>query len=431
MNRSAIWSGCLFAALLAADGASAFAENLIVSADGSGRFRQISEAIEAANEGDTIVIAAGRYQVTQRLRLDKRDLKLAGVAGHRPVLMGPAGENAMFDIVASGVQLQDLILQGGFYGVKIEPEDDTPVRGVTIRNCTIASTAADAIKSYRADDLKIEYCEIGPTGLKQQDNAEGIDIIASVKVLIRGCVIEHTATNGIYLKGGTRDGLIERCLVRHTGHGGILLGQDTDTEYMRDQANFEAINCTAQNNIIVDTQTAGLGTYSGQNITMVNNTLLDTAKSGQASIWIVTNGREVPAEKVTLRNNIIAGSGVRPAMFIKDAAGLPDSDHNLFWGPKSVRIQREITADASLNRDWTLEQWREATGMDRHSRIAEPGVDLLRYRPTGTSAAIGAGQPVKTMVDDYYGKARAQWDIGAVAGMDAQAAAATLPARKR
>lgn len=429
MNRLAIWSGCLLAVVLAANARNSLAEILIVSSDGSGRFREISEAVGAANAGDTIVVAAGRYQITDPLRLDKRDLKVAGVAGHRPVLMGPAGENAMIDIVASGVQLQDLILQGGFYGVKIEPEGDMPVRQVTIRNCTITSTAADAIKSYRADDLKIEYCEIGPTGLQQHDNAEGIDIIASVKVLIRGCVIEHTATNGIYLKGGTRDGLVERCLVRHTGHGGILLGQDTDPEYMRDQVRFEAINCTAQNNIVVDTQTAGLGTYSGQNIALLNNTLLDTAKSGQASIWIVTNERQVPAEKVTLRNNIITGSGVRPAMFIKDAAGLPDSDHNLFWGPKGVRILREITADASLNRDWTLEQWREATGMDRHSRVAEPGIDILRYRPTATSAAIGAGQQVKTVTEDYYGKARSQWDIGAVAAMDAQTAAATLPAR--
>lgn len=429
MNRFAIWSGCLLVAMLATNGAISSAEILIVSSDGNGRFREISEAVGAANAGDTIAIAAGRYQVSGTLRLDKRDLRLAGVAGQRPVLMGPAGENALFDIVASGVQLQDLILQGGFYAVKIEPEDDAPVRGVTIRNCTITATAADAIKSYRADDLKIEYCEIGPTGLQQHDNAEGIDIIASVKVLIRGCVIENTATNGIYLKGGTRDGMIERCLVRHTGHGGILLGQDTDPEYMRDHARFEAINCTAQNNIIVDTQTAGLGTYSGQNIAFVNNTLLDTAKSGQASIWIVTNERQVPAEKVSLRNNIITGSGARPTMFIKDAAGLPDSDHNLFWSPKGVRILREITADASLNRDWTLEEWREATGMDRHSRIAEPGVDALRYRPTASSAATGAGQQMKTVTEDYYGKARSQWDIGAVTAIDAQTAAATLPAR--
>ena len=429
MSRRVMWSGRLSFAVVAAIAASSSADVLIVSPDGSGRFTDISTAIEAANEGDTIVVAAGRYHLTDALRLDKRALKIAGVAGQRPVLMAPADKPAVVHILADGVQLQDLILQGGFYGVKIEPEDDTPVRGVTIRNCTISSTAADAVKSYRADDLKIEYCQIGPTGLQQHDNAEGIDIIASVKVLIRGCVIEQTATNGIYFKGGTRDGVVERCLVRHTGHGGILLGQDTDPEYMRDQARFEAINCTAQNNIIVDTQTAGLGTYSGQNISFVNNTLLDTAKSGQASIWIVTNEREVPAEKVVLRNNIIGGSGKRPAIFIKDAAGLPDSDHNLFWGPKDVRIVREITADASLNRDWSLQQWREATGMDRHSRIAEPGVDTLRFRPALSSAAIGAGQQVKGMTDDYYGKTRSQWDIGAVAAAVGQVAAATLPAR--
>lgn len=420
---------------LAATPLSSLAETLLVAPGGGGRFPDLAAAVDAAHDGDTIVLAAGRYQLRSSLYVAKRDLKITGVSGQRPVLTISDDKPAVIHIVADGVQLQDLILQGGFYGVKIEPEDEKrPLRGVAVRNCEISSTAADAMKIYLADDLKIEYCQIGPTGLKQKDNAEGIDIIASNKVLIRGCVVENTSTNGIYVKGGTRDAVIERCLVRHAGNGGILLGQDTDPEYMRDGARFEAINCIARNNIVVDTQTAGLGTYSGQNITIANNTLLDTARTGQASIWIVTNSREVPAEKVIVRNNIITGPGVRPAMFIKDASGLPDSNNNLFWCPEGkVRIVKEVSADDTLNREWTLEQWREATGMDRDSRVGEPGVDLVRFRPAAGSAVVAAARQVAGVSDDYYGKPREQWDIGAVAAPDGRArarvVAATQPAR--
>lgn len=418
-------------ALMAVVPVGVLAETIVVSPAADGSSRRITEAIGLANPGDTIVLSAGRYRLDSPLFLNKRGLKLAGIMGQRAVLVAD-DDKAAVHIVAGGVQLQDLVLQGGFYGVKIEPEDERmPVRGVAIRNCTISSTAADAVKSYLADDLLIEHCQIGPTGLRQKDNAEGIDIIASVKVRIRGCTIDQAATNAIYFKGGTRDGIVERCLIRQAGHGGILLGQDTDPEYMRDRVRFEAIDCVARNNIIAGTKMAGLGTYSGQNIAFINNTLLDTASAGQASIWIVTNERNTPSEKVMLQNNIIVGGGERPAMFIKDAAGLPTSDYNLFWAPGGkVRMVREMSAAESLNRQWSFDEWREATGMDRHSSVAEPKVDPMRYRPSAGSPVVGAGMKADPAGVDFYGKTRSRWDIGAVAAEgEATVAAATMPAQ--
>ena len=380
-------------------------------------FGDPASAVDAASPGDTIVLSQGTYRLKRALTVDKAHLKLLAVSGERVVLAAPDSVNTVLEIVASGVLIQDLTIQGGYYGIKIDLENGRPTRGVTIRNCKIGSTAADCMKIFSADNLLIDSCQIGPSGSKQSDNAEGIDIVASVGVTIRGCVVENTATNGIYIKGGTRNGIIERCLIRNPGHGGILLGQDTDLEYMRDKAVNEAINCVARNNIVIGARVAGLGTYSGKQVRFYNNTLVDVARDGQAAFWVVTNQRNVPAEQVEFRNNIVVVNSDRPVMFIKDAAGLPDTDHNLFQAKGGVKFVREVTDNESFNKTWTLDQWRNSVAKDAHSVEAEAKLDPRQYRPVAGSPAIGAGARIAGIDDDYTGARRmpaGAWDMGAI-----------------
>lgn len=376
----------------------------------------LSSAVEMAQEGDTIVVSKGIYRSESAIRLHKPGLKVIGVSGEVPLLVG-SDENPNIVITADHVLLQDLRIQGGFYGVKLDvPEGRGSTRGVTIRNCTIAATAADCIKGTYADELTIEGCRIGPSGLKQKDNAEGIDLIGSLGVQIRNCRLEDIATNGIYLKGGTTNGLIERCLVRHAGHAGILLGQDTDSEYMREGARFEAINCVARNNVVAETENAGMGAYSARNVRFVANTLIDVAKVGQAGFWVVTNSRSVPAEQVYFHNNIVVVAGNRPVMFVKDAAGLPDTNHNLYFCRRgAARFVREMSAEPALDRQWSLAQWQQATASDPQSREAEALVDRQDYRLQPRSPAIAAGEALAGVEEDFYGLRREKlWDVGAV-----------------
>ena len=423
---------CLVAAMGMAVVTSACAETWHVSSaaggDGDGTsgapFKKVASAVETAGPGDTIVVGKGRYVVTSALTISKPGLKVIGVSGEMPVFVADEKVNTIFNVIASDVVLQELVIRGGFYGVKIDVDDDRPARDVVIRNCTIGGTAADCIKSFNADKLRIENCQIGPSGWKQTDNAEGIDVVGSLGVTIRGCVIQDIATNGMYLKGGTRDGLIERCLVQRAGNGGILLGQDTDEDLMRNHVVNEAINCVARNNIIIDTKTAGMGSYSGKNVSFLNNTLVNVARESQAGIWIVANSRDIPAEGVVLRNNIVSVGGDRPLMFIKDAAGMPDSDHNIFHITAGAgRFVREISADESLNKQWTFAQWQKTSGKDTHSRLGDPQLDGQKFRPLAGSPAIGSGASVG-VADDYFGHKRngSTPDVGAL-----NAAASTEP----
>ncbi len=324
----------------------------------------------------------------------------------------------MFVVTASRVTLAGLDIRGGeYYGVKIDVDDhNIPTSHVTIRNCRISGSGRDCLKTFNADALLIEDCDIGPSGLRDPSNAEGIDSIGSHGVTIRRCHVHDTATNGIYLKGGATDGLVEACKVENTGHSaGILLGQSTELEFMRSGVRNEAIRCTARNNIIVNTGGSGLGTYSGAQVNFENNTLWNVAREGGAGIWIGINARRVPASKVTIRNNVIVMASTRPAVFLLNAEGFPSADYNLYWGRNGqVNFRIEIAGHVRMVE---LDAWRQMMRGETHSRLGVPLLDPITFQPLAGSPALDSGQKLIGVPLDFAGLSRPQGvacDIGAL-----------------
>jgi hypothetical protein len=330
-------------------------------------------------------------------------------------------------IVASDVSVVGLEIQGGsYYGIKIDVDASVPTRNVRIQGCRIFGTGRDCIKTFNADSLLIEDCEIGPSGLRDPSNAEGIDSLGSVGVTIRRCYVHDTATNGIYLKGGARNGLVERCRVENTGgFGGILLGQDTDLEYMRDGVRYEAIDCVARNNVVIGTGAAGLGTYSGKNVRFENNTLYDVARKVQAGFWVVTNSRGIHSDGVTFKNNIVVVLSQRPIVFVLDLAGRLESDSNIYYGPRARPVFNRETTSISQFLTLTFLQWQTAMRTDLHSQFIDPLIepsDLCRPKPL--SPAIDRGGVLGDVKEDYSGNPRPAGlaiDIGAHELMPARA----------
>jgi hypothetical protein len=379
-------------------------------------------ALEMASSGDTIYFRAGRYRVKRFLWVGTPNLTISSYPGEKAAIEGGTTEDhnnpiCIFIIVANNVTLADLEIQGGaYYGVKVDLDSNKTTSGVTIRRCYIHHTGRDAIKTFNADNLLIEDCEIAFAGARDASNAEGIDSIASVGVTISRCHIHDIPTNGLYLKGGARDGLVERNRIERVGHAGILLGQDTDLEYMRDGAKFEAINCAARNNIIVNAGAAGIGTYSGSNIRFENNTVYDVARQYQAAIWIVFNSREVPSEKISFKNNIVAVLGSRPILFMRDMADRPVCDSNVYFGPR-VEFKRELTLGRERLDIWNFADWKRNMQTDARSLTADPLLEAASlYRPRASSPAIDRGEAIAEVKTDYAGNARPQgrgFDIGA------------------
>jgi hypothetical protein len=386
-----------------------------------------ARAIRLASPGDTICIRKGLYDLDRSLLIDKPGLTLRSFDGELAHLRAPIAEQegvtSVMVVAASNVALVALEVEGGsYYGIKVDAEPGHSTTGVSIQGCRIHDTGRDCVKTFNADHLTIQDCDIGPSGKRDPSDAEGIDSIGSVGVVIRRCRIHDTATNGLYLKGGARDGIVEQCRIENVpGYGGILLGEDTDEEFMRDGSRYEATNCIARNNIVINTGAAGLATYSGSGIRFENNTLYDVAENIQAAFWIVTNSRAVPAEHITIVNNIAVMSGSRPFVFVQNLAGRLICDCNIYFDASAghrKRFVREAAGPSEQYSLWDFADWRRMMGADSHSTIADPRLKQEdSYRPLPGSPAIGSGTALQGVETDYFGAVspkRAEWDIGAI-----------------
>ena len=384
----------------------------------------IDQASSHAASGDVISLRGGEYKLNNFLFFNKPGITLRSAPNEKAILSAGTNEHgpvAVVIVTADHVSLIDLEIRGGaYYGIKVDVEDNRPPsKGVVIRGCRVLGSGRDCVKTINADELLIEDCEIGPSGVRDPSNAEGIDSMGSKGVTIRRCYVHDTATNGIYLKAGTTNGLVECCRVENTGaHGGILLGQDSDEGSMRDGVKYEAIDCIARNNLIVNTGAAGIGTYSGYNVRFENNTLVDVAQKTQAAVWIVTNSRNVQSRDVLIMNNIISTSGSRPMILALDLDGPLMCNSNLYFssGGKYEFCREQRTGGDRYDK-WDFERWRKEMSADGNSQVADPLLIKEKlYRPHEASPAIDRGAALEDVKIDFSGTTRPQGraiDIGA------------------
>jgi hypothetical protein len=257
------------------------------SGDGSWEqpFRTIHHALSLAQSGDEVVLrgAPGVADNTypEAIRIQQPNLTLRSHNGEWAVIRCPtADENVatcvLFDVDSDGSRLQRLEVIGGYYyGIKLEtkwdwgdPNDRSGAQNVVLENLKVHDTGNAAIKvTPGCDGLIARRVELYNTGRIFPNSAEGIDNVNGDRMLVQDSYIHDTSDTGIYCKGGAIDCLVERTLIAHTGGAGILLGFDTSPEFFDLAENpefYENIRGIARNNIIVDTQGAGIGLFAAK-----------------------------------------------------------------------------------------------------------------------------------------------------------------------
>ena len=413
-----------------------------------GRALELARQLESAGTPIDFVYlrAAGtaaerRYALTRPLVVRKRGLTIATYPDDsvRAVLIAGTSSNSPNSVVivyASGVTIENLEIQGGaYYGIKLDDADGAQT-GQRIIGNYIHHTGRDGIKTQRADGVRIENNEIGPTGVRDASNAEGIDMIASLGAVIRANYIHDVTTNGLYVKGGTRNAVVEGNLVVNAGAAGILLGSETAVQYIRNYLDnygdsdgtnsegHEALDSSARNNIVVNTRGAGLGTIAGSNVEFLNNTLVNVAASRHGGFRAAPNQYgTLPKEPVAFKNNIVilAPASVRPLLYAFRFCKVT-SDSNVWFseqGPYNFAFDSTpcgTTTYSDLNA-WQLATGNDARSKDLHAGLLTPRLDPHDlYRPFADSPAVDAGAPLTQVGADYDGIPRPQggrYDIGA------------------
>lgn len=376
----------------------------------------VSRANALASPGDTIYLRAGQYNPSRYIYVDKDGLTFSSYPGESASIVTNNTDASnfpyIFFLVGNNITLKNLEIRGGeTYVLKIELNQN-----ILISNCRIWNSGRDCIKTFNSDNLIIEKCNIGPSGLRDASNAEGIDSIGSVGVTIRDCYIHDTATNGLYLKGGARNGVVERNRVERSGHAGILLGQDTDEEFMRNGTIYECLDSVARNNVVITANGPGIGTYSGSNIRFENNTLVDVAKQFHAGFYVVTNGREISSRQISFKNNVVSVTGSRPMVFLINLSDTLVSNSNIWHRPNGGVYKFFIESSARTFYWESFAEWQVGMNADSRSSVTDPRLDSANlYQPLSNSPTIDAGETVNN-ASDFVLAARPQggaFDIGA------------------
>lgn len=271
-----------------------------IADDGTDDTKAFSDCIkEAVKSGKEVFIPAGVFQIDTPTRdfdagdnSDKNrgfvitddNLVIRGAGMWQTVLKG---EYAAFFIKASNVSLYDFTLSGTAVSRRdaidpsaIETDYNTP----SMKNLTI-------------QNLWIEHYK---TGIWTH-NVDGLSI--------RGCRIANTFADGINLRRGTKNAVIEQCTLRNTGDDGIALwSSEYSDENIKIRYNTVELPWLANN----------ISVYGGKDIEITDNILSDTVAMG-AGINISTNFNPEPfTGTVTIERNTLNRCGSHDLNYNED-----------------------------------------------------------------------------------------------------------------
>ena len=180
---------------------------------------------------------------------------------------------------------------------------------VLVRRTTIVGTGdiyayaapQETFKANQCQHVFVEQCDIsGAT-----DNA--IDFVAVQYGHVVGSRIHRSVDWAIYVKGGSASLTIEGNEIFDAGTGGFTAGQGTGFEFMVSPwLHYEAYDIRFVNNVVHDTQGAGMGVNGGYNILLAHNTLYRVGARSHV-IEVVHGSRTCDGDRATAAAYLAAG----------------------------------------------------------------------------------------------------------------------------
>ena len=219
---------------------------------------ELLNALRKAKSEDTIHLAAGEYTggiyIRDILGRAGAPITIRGTEPNNPPVFSKGGGQAIHMADCSNITLAHIKVQGyPANGINIDDGGsfETPSHHIVLDNITILNTGPkgnhDALKMSGVDEFVVKNCRFEGWG------GSGIDLVGCHSGKITDCTFvgkeDYSQSNGVQLKGGTSNVIVEKCLFRNAGHRSINLGGSTGQRFFRPKVNdYEATEITVAGN---------------------------------------------------------------------------------------------------------------------------------------------------------------------------------------
>ena len=385
-----------FAAALLASAAPAWAATHSIE-PGEGAQEALQEALILAEPGDEIVLAAGRYTLTDGLSLAVDDVTVRG-AGMEGTVLDFTGQ------------------QGSGEGLLVTSD------GVTLRDFALENPKGDGVKSKGADNIVYSAIRVTWTGGPDASNgAYGIYPVESTGILVTCCEVSGASDAGIYV--GQSRAITVRDSVATDNVAGIEIENSRDAIVERNYV-------TRNTGGILVFDLPGLPVTNGGNVIVRDNLVAanntpNFAPPGNivAGVPRGTGIMVMANEKVWIGGNVVRDNPTAPFMVLAYTETFDDDRYNPY--PREVVIaQNNVDAGAT---DPDLEGgemllaafggtlppilWDGiGAGEDRHTLMATPEIGAWSLNLTQQGQSLGEAQPSPADLP-AYGQ---PWDFGAI-----------------
>ncbi len=325
----------------------------------------IQEGINAASNGDTVVVAPGTYY--ENINFNGKGITVISAKGPAVTIIDGNQAGAVVSFISGETNQAQIsgftIRNGSFGGVNIFDASPVISGNVITGNCSDQG----GIQAYQGAPT-IQGNLISDNGLTPGcTDFGGISITYDSGAWIIGNVITGNEGGGIYLLGSGLNHLIQQNIIVDNLGAGI---------------NSIGSTMTLVQNLIAQNQGTGV-TWSSTPQTLINNTIVNDASSAEISATSMDG-------QVTVQNNMIVGTGNQSAVYCESLTGQPvinnndvfDEDAPAYAGacPDPTGTKGNIAADPLfvdyLSGNYHLQAGSPAIDVGDNSAIGLPKTDF-------------------------------------------------------
>lgn len=293
---------CLAVAAVLSSASGAVEAATLVVTPGPDAQERLQTALLDAKPGDTVQIAAGRYDLTDGLSLDVDGVTVAG-AGADATVLSFKGQ------------------KGAGEGLLITSDR------VTVKDLAVEDTRGDGIKSKGADDIRYLNLRVEWSGgPKESNGGYGVYPVSSQRVLIDGVVVRGASDAGIYV------GQSRHIIVRNSRAEFNVAGIEIENSMFADVHDNVATRNTAG---ILVFDLPNLPQMGGHSTRVFNNQVVDNdtpnfAPKGNivASVPTGTGVMVMANRNVHVFDNAISGNQSAGVMLVSYTQAFNDPTYN-------------------------------------------------------------------------------------------------------